>query len=115
MVTQDKTKVASDQDLVSMFIKALTDHDAFVLKNNTAILMRDDGTYTKYRVNGRNWYAFFSRFDTNYTADEIKSISAVGDVLLKETARRFSGEYWNPTIWANEEVAQIGKELGADW
>lgn len=115
LVTQDKTKVASDQDLVSMFIKALTDHDAFVLKNNTAILMRDDGTYTKYRVNGRNWYAFFSRFDTNYTADEIKSISAVGDVLLKETARRFSGEYWTPTIWANEAVAQIGKELGADW
>lgn len=115
LVTQDKTKVASDQELVSMFIKALTDHGAFILRNNTAYLMREDKTYTEYRVNGRNWYAFFSRFDTNYSADEIKNISAIGDVLLKETARRFSGEYWTPTIWANRAIAEIAKNLGKDW
>ncbi len=115
LVTQDKTKVASDQELVSMFIKALTDHDSFVLKNNTAILIHDDNTITKYRVNGRNWYAFFSRFDTNYTAEQVKNISAIGDVLLKETARRFSGEYWTPTIWTNRAISEITKDLGADW
>lgn len=115
LVTQKKTKVASNQELVSMFITALTDHDSFVLKNNTAFLLQNDGKFKKYRVNGRNWYAFFSRFDTNYTADEVKSISAVGDVLLEETARRFSGEYWTPTIWANEAIKYIDKELGRDW
>ena len=115
LVIQDKTKVTSDQELVSMFINALTDHDDFVLKNNTAILIHDDNTVTRYRVNGRNWYAFFSRFDTNYNADEIKSITEVGDVLLEETARRFSGEYWTPTIWTNEAIGLISKRLGKDW
>lgn len=119
LVTQDKTKVASDQELVSMFINALTDHESFVLKNNTAFLIHDEdgknAITTKYRVNGRNWYAFFSRFDTNYTSDEIKNITAVGDVLLKETVRRFSGEYWTPTIWTNEAIKTLDQTLGEDW
>lgn len=115
LVTQKKTKVASDQDLVSMFINALTNHDAFFIRNNTATLKHDNGTYQDYRVNGRNWYAFFSRFDTNYNSDEIKSITEVGDVLLEETARRFSGEYWTPTIWANEAINAISDVLGNDW
>lgn len=121
LVTQDKTKVAHNQELVSMFITALTDHEAFTLKNNTAILMEKDATSGEYRtngqyrVNGRNWYAFFSRFDTNYSADEVKNITAVGDVLLKETERRFSGEYWTPTIWANKAIDTLSEVLGTDW
>lgn len=115
LVTQNKTKVASNQDLVSMFINALTDHESFFIRNNTATLKHNDGTYKDYRVNGRNWYAFFSRFDTNYNSDEIKAITAVGDVLLEETARRFSGEYWTPTIWAKEAINTISDVLGNNW
>ena len=114
LVTQNKTKVASDQELVSMFIAALTDHDAFYIKENNAVLLNGNKA-TTYRVNGRNWYAFFSRFDTNYSADEIKNITAVGDVLLKETERRFSGEYWTPTIWANKAINTLSEALGDDW
>ena len=115
LVTQNKTKVTTDQELVSMFINALTNHDSFFIQNNTATLKRNDGTWKDYHVNGRNWYAFFSRFDTNYSSTEIKNITEVGDVLLKETARRFSGEYWTPTIWANEAINTIEEVLGKDW
>lgn len=115
LVTQDKTKVDSNQELVSLFIDALTHHEQFFIRNNTVNFLKDNGSYKQYRVNGRNWYAFFSRFDTNYTADEIKDITAVGDVLLEETNRRFSGEYWTPTIWANEAINTIASVLGNDW
>ena len=113
--TENKTKVDSNQELVSLFIDALTHHEQFFIRNNTVNFLKDSGSYKQYRVNGRNWYAFFSRFDTNYTADEIKDITAVGDVLLEETNRRFSGEYWTPTIWANEAINTITSVLGNDW
>lgn len=115
LVTQNRTKVKTNQELVGMFINALTNHENVILKNNTVTMLNDDGTYIKYTVNGRNWYAFFSRFDTNYSADEVKDITEVGDILLEETNRRFSGEYWTPTVWVNEAVKEISSELGHDW
>ena len=116
LVTQKRTKVATNQELVGMFIQALTDHDHFILRNNEVTILNDkDNTFRKYIVNGRNWYAFFSRFDTNYSVSEIKDITAVGDVLLEETNRRFSGEYWTPTIWTNQAIALLDKHLGKDW
>lgn len=116
LVTQQRTRVATNQELVGMFIRALTDHDHFILKNNEVTILNDvDNTFKRYLVNGRNWYAFFSRFDTNYSAIEIKNITAVGDVLLEETNRRFSGEYWTPTIWANQAVKLLDNYLGKDW
>ena len=115
LVTQNRTKVNSNQELVSLFIRSLTEHKKINLINNIITILNDDGTYQKYTVNGRNWYAFFSRFDTNYTAKEIKNITEVGDILLEETNRRFSGEYWTPTIWANEAINEITTVLGKDW
>lgn len=115
LVTQDRTRVKTNQELVSMFIQALTDNDRFIIRNNKVTVLNDDNTYKEYQVNGRNWYAFFSRFDINYSADEVKNITEVGDVLLEETNRRFSGEYWTPTIWANKAVDTISDVLGTDW
>lgn len=116
LVTQDKTRVSTNQELVSMFIDALTDHDNFILKNNqVTVLNTKNNTFKEYRVNGRNWYAFFSRFDTNYSAKEVKNITAVGDILLEETNRRFSGEYWTPTIWANKANDMLADILGSNW
>lgn len=116
LVTQKKTKVASNQELVGIFIRALTDHDHFMIRNNYVMVLNEsNNTYKKYRINGRNWYAFFSRFDTNYSVNEIKNITAVGDVLLEETNRRFSGEYWTPTIWTNQAITLLDKHLGNNW
>jgi hypothetical protein len=115
LVMQDKAQVKSNQELVAMFVSALIKHDKLTLRNNEVILMREDNTYKSYRVNGRNWYAFFSRFDTNYNVQEIKNITEVADVLLEETNRRKSGEYWTPTAWAVEAVNEIAKTLGDDW
>lgn len=115
LVTQNRTHVKSNQELVSLFITSLTQYRNIILKNNTITILNDNNTYQSYTVNGRNWYAFFSRFDTNYTTEEIKNITEVGDVLLEETNRRFSGEYWTPTIWANEAIKELEEVLGKDW
>lgn len=115
LVTQSQTRVKTNQELVSLFIQVLTDHDRFILRNNKVTVLNANGTYKNYRVNGRNWYAFFSRFDTNYSADEVKNITAVGDVLLEETNRRFSGEYWTPTIWADKAINALSEVLGTNW
>lgn len=117
MVINTKTKYASDQELVAMFIRALTDQKNVSYQNaKRAVLFENsDGSFTSYRVDLRAWYAFFSRFDTNYSVGQIKKLTAMADELIVEAQRRFNGEYWTPTIWANEAIKELDKDLGRNW
>jgi len=59
--------------------------------------------------------AFFSRYERNYSASEVRDINAMYDVLFEETSRRFSGDYWTPTIWTDRAHELLTEELGAGW
>ncbi|MBS1006402.1 hypothetical protein JK163_08870 [Levilactobacillus brevis] len=117
MVINTKTRYNSNQELVAMFIRALTDQKDISYQNakRSVLFENSDGTFTSYRVDLRAWYAFFSRFDTNYSVEQIKKLTSMADELIVEAQRRFNGEYWTPTVWANEAIKELDNDLGDDW
>ena len=61
------------------------------------------------------YVAFFSRYEKNYTPAEISLINSMYDTLFEETERRFSGDYWTPTLWADRAHELLDSKLGSDW
>ena len=59
--------------------------------------------------------AFFSRYERRYTLEEKDRLTAISDQLIEETARRFSGDFWTPTIWANRAHEMITEVVGDNW
>ena len=59
--------------------------------------------------------AFFSRYEKTYTQQEIDAITSMYDILFEETQRRYSGDYWTPTIWADRAHELLAEELGNNW
>ena len=59
---------------------------------------------------------FFEKYDrSGYTLDEQKEITEIGDTLIEELDRRFTGDYWTPAIWVGEAHKVIEEQLGEDW
>jgi hypothetical protein len=105
--------IGADQ-AVSIFIQSiLGNKDTYLVptKKNVLHLAGDQ----EIHINGANYDAFFSRYDRNYAAAEINTITAVADQLIEEIKRRFHGDFWTPTIWANRAIDMITKDLGNDW
>ncbi|MBQ2659927.1 hypothetical protein IJF86_00650 [Candidatus Saccharibacteria bacterium] len=109
---QGAKKIGADQ-IVSIFIQSILGHDdVYLHPNNPNILMNGQ---QKIVVNGSAYRAFFSRYDRNYSEKEIDKITAIADQLIKEVERRFHGDFWTPTIWADESIKMMTRDLGEDW
>lgn len=67
------------------------------------------------RVDTVAYEAFFSRYESVYQQTQVDALVAMYDVLLEEVSRRFSGDYWTPTIWADEAHRLLDETLGEDW
>lgn len=107
------TKLSSDQ-LVSIFVQSMTDPDnCYLHPNKPNILVMRNGD--NIPITGLDYYAFFSRYDRSYSANEIAKITEIADRLIVETERRFSGDYWTPSIWADRAHEMLDEALGSDW
>lgn len=58
----------------------------------------------------RNMYRF-----GGYSLKEKQEITSVCDRLLEENERRWTGEFWTPSLWADEMHRMLEKDLGSDW
>ena len=59
---------------------------------------------------------FFEKYDrSGYTLEQQKEITEIGDTLIEELDRRFTGDYWTPAIWVREAHSMIEEQLGEDW
>lgn len=67
------------------------------------------------RVDTVAYEAFFSRYESVYKTTEVDALMGMYDVLLEEVSRRFSGDYWTPTIWADEAHQLLDSTLGEGW
>lgn len=117
LVIKDKRQFKTNQELVTFFIRSIIDRaNVSIQESRKAIIfLNGSAAPSVYKVDLRAWYAFFTRFETNYSANEVANITEIADRLLDETDRRFSGEYWTPTIWANEAIELIDKNYGENW
>lgn len=67
------------------------------------------------KVDGTAYQAFFSRYETDYRDDEIDAINGMYDVLIEEVSRRYSGDFWTPTIWTDQAHRMLEEAFGDDW
>lgn len=121
MVFSDDRKVKSGinpnkepQLLVSIFIQSvLGDKNLYPVPKMKNKLHLPDGRLITMDTNA--FSAFFSRYERKYTIEEQDKLKAIADRLIEETARRFSGDFWTPTIWANRANNLITEVVGDDW
>ena len=100
-------------DSVSIFIKSILGYnDIYIHPNKPNILVNGQ---QQIRVDGAAYHAFFSRYDRKYTKKEIDTITAIADRLIEELERRFKGDFWTPTIWADEAMKMMERNLGEDF
>ncbi|MFA7287117.1 MAG: hypothetical protein WC052_05645 [Patescibacteria group bacterium] len=99
---------------VSIFIQSiLGNQDTYLVPTKKNTLHLAGGK--EIHINGANYDAFFSRYDRKYTAAEINIITAIADQLIEEIKRRFHGDFWTPTVWANRAIDLMSHDLGDDW
>lgn len=116
---QRKVKLGIDPEkephlLVSIFIQALLgDKHLYPIPDTKNKLHLPDGTVVAMDTTA--FSAFFSRYERRYTLEEQDRLRAISDQLIEETARRFSGDFWTPTIWANRANELITEVVGNNW
>lgn len=116
MLDAKKLKKSIREDFISLFISSLiggpTAPRVDAAKKNT-IHLSNGKTLTG--IDTIAYSAFFARYETIYTDSEIATITATYDVLIEELNRRRSGDYWTPTIWADEAHRALNKTFGNTW
>ena len=103
-----------NKDEIALFIDILRGSDdiyAHPKKPNTLVWGKKTITLDTYRFE-RFWAQYVTG---DYTLDQVKSLTEMGDVLIEETDRRFSGDYWTPPIWVDKSHEYIEAALGEDW
>lgn len=100
-------------ETVSIFINSiLGDKETYLHPNKPNILVN---RRKEVRIYGAAYNAFFSRYDRHYTPQETDKITAIADQLIREAERRFNGDFWTPSIWADEAISMMTRDLGANW
>jgi hypothetical protein len=106
-------KSVKPNDLVSIFINAITDHDACFLHPKKANVLVCNGK--EYAIYSNAYNSFFSYFNKNYTPQEKSNFSKISDRLIEDTNRRNKGEFYTPTTFVDKAHRMIEKALGEDW
>ena len=106
-------KGVQPNDLVSLFINAITDHDACFLHPKKANVLVCNGR--EYAIYPNAYSSFFSYFSKNYTPQEKSNFSKISDRLIEDTNRRNKGEFYTPTTFVDKAHRMIEKALGEDW
>ena len=103
-----------NKDEISLFIDVLRGSDdifAHPKKANTLLWGTKHITVDTYRFE-----RFWSQYVVgDYTLAELKSLTEMGDVLLVDTERRFSGDFWTPPRWVDKTHEYIEAALGDNW
>lgn len=101
-------------ETVSIFIQSITGNkDTYIVPTKKNVLHLAGGK--EITINAGSYDAFFSRYDRKYSVHEIDTITAIADQLIEEVKRRFHGDFWTPTVWANRAIAMMDEDLGEGW
>lgn len=101
-------------DLVYVFISLMVSpEDCYLHPNKRNILVLSNKK--EIRIDGKAYRSFIGHFDKRYTSREKDMFTEISDRLIEDTKRRFKGEFYTPTIWADEAHKMISKEFGDNW
>lgn len=101
------------QELVYFFINVITDNlDTFIHgKKKDNLFVRDN----KIQIREWDYNNFIANYNVRYNIVEEKDFNSIKDRLVEDTQRRYNGEFYTPTIWANEANKEITNVLGENW
>lgn len=104
----------SPPEAVSIFIQSILGNvDMYLVPTKKNILHLPNGR--EIPINAANYYAFFSIYDSQYSVKEKDTIISIADRLIEEVKRRFHGDFWTPTVWANDAINMMDEQLGEGW
>lgn len=104
----------SATDLVYFFINVITDNpDTFVQPKRRNLLYV--GNIKDIKVNNFCYKYFEERYSTKYSPGEKQVFIEIADRLIEDTTRRYNGEFYTPTIWANEANKLLTETFGDNW
>ena len=111
-VVKDVKKI-SPNDLVAIFVNAITDHEnCYLHPKKKDVLVCGD---REIMINSNAYNSFFSYYNKNYTPQEKSNFSKISDRLIEDTVRRNKGEFYTPTLFVDKAHRMIEKTLGEDW
>lgn len=101
------------QELVYFFINVITDNlDTFIHgKKKDILLVRDN----KIQIREWDYNNFIANYNVRYSIGEEKDFNSIKDRLIEDTERRYNGEFYTPTLWANEANKELTNILGDNW
>lgn len=100
--------------LVSIFINSIIGNpNIYPIPTKRNVLQLPDKSEISIDTNA--YGAFFSRYERKYTLSEQDHIKSIADQLIEETSRRFAGDFWTPTVWANRANEIITEVVGDNW
>jgi hypothetical protein len=101
-------------DLVSIFINLmLYPNDNYTHPSKKNILVTHDKR--EIPIYKDVFDAFFEHYERNYNPIEKQKFTEIADRLIEDTSRRFKGEFYTPTKWADEAHILIKEALGEEW
>lgn len=113
-VLKDKSNLSAN-DIVHIFIDLmLSPIDAYLhpMKKNTLVLSNKK----EISVYSSNYKSFFNHYTReSYTTKQKERFTEISDRLIEDIERRRKGEFYTPTIWANEAHKMISDNFGKDW
>ena len=111
-IIKQKKKYDSET-MVAIFLGCLIDSNNYYphpKKKNLLVTPIGD-----ISINRSVFNSFFEHFETNYSIEEKKKLTAICDRLIADEARRFRGEFYTPTEWVLEAHKMIEKQFGPNW
>lgn len=102
----------SASDLVQCFIDAILGETEISQKKNSKYIAKKE---RRIEIDSYNYSKFEEEYSVKYSLSDKNRFIAIKDRLTEDTTRRFNGEFFTPTLWANEAHRVIDEVLGDKW
>lgn len=102
----------SASDLAECFINTIIGEVETSNKKNAYYIANEN---KRVPINWHQFQKFEEEYSTKYSIEDKNYFISIKDRLTEDTKRRFSGEFFTPTIWVNETHRQIEDVLGENW
>lgn len=105
----------TNQQQIELFVRYLKGSaDIFLHPQKKNTLYMDSKEVTG--IISDRFERYWSNYQTGgYDHNELKAITEIGDTLIEDVDRRFSGDFWTPKIWVDKAHETITDALGENW
>lgn len=94
----DKVKPVQAVNIFMQMLIGKNEEDYYFIPNNHNLYHLPGDK--KIKVYGVQLESYFNHYNRNFTPKEIDQLTSIADQLIEATERRYKGDFWTPSIWA---------------